>query len=459
MSEARARSGAAADAGAPGRFEEISGWGRTLRVRAEQLHPERLDCMPPGVVLTRGLGRSYGDASLPPRPGDRVVCARRADRLLAFDAERGLLRAEAGLSLAALHQIFLPRGWCAPVSPGTQYVTLGGLVAADAHGKNHHRDGSLGRHVTALRLRTAEGQVLECSAQQEPELFDATLGGMGLTGHMLEVELQLAPVTSPWIWQRTDRIAHLSDLLARLREAGSRWPYTVAWLDCLSSGRAFGRGLLMQGRWAHPDEAPATPPGAGRRVRVPVDAPALAARAIPLAGRVWNGLSFRFAGRQEGVMAPEPFFHPLDGLLDWNRLFGPRGFFQHQCVLPYDTGDRAALGFLEAVRQLPMQPHLVVVKDFGAAGRGLLSFPRPGLTVALDFPCHPSHTRPVVERLNALVLERGGRIYLAKDAFSSADQFRAMEPRWEAFQTLRARWDPKTRIRSALSVRLLGDPA
>ncbi len=436
---------------------EIAGWGRALRVRARQLEPERLADVPDDVVLSRGLGRSYGDASLPPRPGARVVCTRRADRLLDFDAASGRLRAEAGLSLGTLQRLFLPRGWCVPVVPGTQFVTLGGMVAADVHGKSHHRDGSFGRHVHELRLRLADGRSVRCSEREEPELFRATLGGMGLTGHILEVELGLRRIASPWIYQRTDRFERLEDLLTGLREVGSQWPYTVGWMDTLSSGAAFGRGLVAQGRWAEADEAPPHPPRPPRHVRVPLDVPSAAASLLPFAGRVWNGLSFRFAKRPPGVVAPEPFFHPLDRLGDWNRVFGRRGFFQHQCVLPHDPNDRPARAVLHALRELPMRPHLVVVKDFGEEGSGLLSFPRPGITLALDFPCHPAHTQTVVDRLNGLVREHGGRIYLAKDAHTRRADFPALEPRAERFQNARASWDPKLSIRSALSVRLFGD--
>ncbi|KAB2949787.1 MAG: FAD-binding oxidoreductase, partial [Thermoanaerobaculia bacterium] len=240
----------------PGRATpQLAGWGG-LSVPGRELRSEHLAEVARGRSLTRGLGRSYGDSALPPPGVTTVAGSSRADRILALDPAAPRLRAEAGLSLRDLVWALLPRGLFPPVVPGTQYVTLGGMVAADVHGKNHHVDGTIGRHVTALRLLTAAGEIVDCSRERLPDLFRATLGGMGLTGHLLEVELALARIPSPWIVQETQRVAHLDEMLAALAGSARDWPFTVCWLDALAAGRALGRGVLIRGRWAAPAEAP-----------------------------------------------------------------------------------------------------------------------------------------------------------------------------------------------------------
>ena len=230
---------------------QLSGWGR-IGVAGREVRSEDLERITRDAPLSRGLGRSYGDSSLPP-PSDPVVAGSRlADRILAFDARTGVLRAEAGLSLFEVNRIFLPRGFFDPVAPGTQFITLGGMVAADVHGKTHHQSGSFGTHVRRLKMRVADGRILECSREDETDLFRATLGGMGLTGHVLEVECRLKRVPSPWVYAESERVHDIDRFMDALKEAGPRWPYTVGWIDCLSRGRSMGRGILHRGRWAEP---------------------------------------------------------------------------------------------------------------------------------------------------------------------------------------------------------------
>ena len=440
----------------PDSLTALSGWGRGTSVRAALRLSENLEEVTREAVLTRGLGRAYGDAAQPAREGAIVAGSRLADRVLRFDRERGLLRAEAGLALDRMNRLTLPHGWYSPVVPGTQFVTLGGLVAADVHGKNHHVAGTIGEHVTALRLRVADGRMLEIDASNEAELFRATLGGMGLTGHVLEVELRLERVPSPWIVQEKLRFPALEPLVEELRRSSSAWPFTVAWVDCLSRGEGLGRGILIRGRWAAQHEAPAAPPAPGRRLTVPCDMPSwlLGRTAV----RAFNALYFRLAGRslRAQIVDPQGFFYPLDRLLEWNRLYGRRGFTQYQCVLP---GDRAVhRRFFKVLADGGGASFLAVLKEFGPAGRGLLSFPMPGLTVSLDLPLRGDSTRRLVDALNRIVIEDGGRIYLAKDLLTRAADFRAMEPRLSAFDAIRRRWDPERRLGSALSARLFGDP-
>ncbi|HXV75224.1 MAG TPA: FAD-binding oxidoreductase [Candidatus Polarisedimenticolaceae bacterium] len=432
----------------------ISGWGRYPVVLADERVDEDLARITLGASLTRGLGRSYGDASLPAVAGAVVAGSRLADRIIEFDRRRGLLRAEAGLSLSRLHRVAWPVGWSSPVIPGTQFVSLGGMVAADVHGKNHHVRGSFGNHVRALRMRLADGRIVEIDEGSEPELFRATLGGMGLTGHLLEVELALEPIPSPWIHQQKERFADLDSLLVGLGRAGDAWPFTVAWADCLARGSSMGGGILIKGRWARKDEAPRAIPGAGPRVELPFDLPSwvLAEPAVRLFNTAYlHWLGMRHAG---DVVDPVGFFHPLDAVTGWNRLYGRHGFIQYQCVV----ADRAAVHRLFDVLARRAAPvFLAVIKDFGPTSRGMISFPMPGLTVSLDLPFRGDATQKLVDELNEVVVDGEGRVYLAKDALTRDEHFRAMEPRLARWTAVRRAWDPARRIKTALSARLLGD--
>jgi len=436
-------------------LQRLTGWGRHPSVLARERVGEDLERLTENVVLTRGLGRSYGDASLPPAEGDVVANTRLADRFIAFDGERGVLRAEAGLPLWRVQERLLPRGWSCPVLPGTGFVTLGGMVAADVHGKNHHVAGTIGCHVRALRIRTGDGRVLDAGPELEPELFRATIGGMGLTGHVLEVELALARIGAPWIVQRTERTRDLEHLLERLPEVGRTWPFTAGWADLTLRGVALGRGLLFAGRWAEPAEAGGRTRAVRRPWSVPVDMPDWLLRGSGV--RVFNRLYEHLAAR-DGIVAPGRFFHPLDGLGDWNRMYGRRGFLQYQFVLP-GRSTAAVRRVIERLGEHGVVPYLTVIKDFGDRSAGTLSFPMPGVTVALDFPVDGDRTRSAVRAANEIVAAEGGRVYLAKDALSTAEEFRAMEPRLDAFASARRRFDPAGRVSSALGVRLLGDAA
>ena len=433
----------------------LSGWGR-IAVAGREVCSEDLERITRDVPLSRGLGRSYGDSSLPPPGRPLVAGSRLADRILAFDPATGLLRAEAGLSLFELNRVFLPRGFFDPVAPGTQFITLGGMVAADVHGKSHHRSGSFGTHLVRLKMRVADGRIIECSREVEPDLFRATLGGMGLTGHILEVECRLLRVPSPWIQAESERVADIDSFIDALKEAGPRWPYTVGWIDCLSRGRRMGRGILHRGRWADPAEAPAGLPAERSRPSVPFVLPGWVIGRWSV--RTFNALFYKshVPRVKRAIVHPESFFYPLDVVLHWNRLYGPRGFTQYQCVLPESAGRGAARRFLELLTQRGGASMLCVIKDCGPEGLGLLSFPKAGTSIALDLPIRDG-TQALVDALNELVIAEGGRVYLAKDALTRGEHYRAMEPRLDAFLAVRRKWDPEGRLRSAQSVRILGD--
>jgi FAD/FMN-containing dehydrogenase len=433
----------------------LYGWGR-VGVPGREVRSEDLEAITRDAVLSRGLGRSYGDSSLPPPSRREVAGTTLANRILSFDAATGVLRAEAGLSLRELNRIFLSRGFFEPVAPGTQFITLGGMVAADVHGKTHHRSGSFGAHVRSLRMRVPDGRILECSRDVEPDLFRATLGGMGLTGHVLEVECRLIRVPSPWIQVESERIHDIDRFIEALKEAGPRWPYTMGWIDCLSGGGLMGRGILFCGRWAEAGEGPPEMPSPRRRPSIPFDLPSWVVNRWSV--RAFNEVYYRshIPRRRRRIMHPEAFLYPLDAIGHWNRLYGRRGFTQYQCVLPDAAGHRSARRFLELLTGRGGASMLCVIKDCGEEGVGLLSFPKPGISIALDIPIHDG-TQSLVDALNELVIAEGGRIYLAKDAFTRKEHYRAMEPRLGEWERIRRTWDPQGRIRSAQSVRLLGD--
>ena len=431
----------------------LAGWGRMPVVPGVERRSEDLRALTRHQPLTRGIGRSYGDSSLPAAGDLEVASTTLADRILSFDEESGLLRAEAGLSLRDLVRSFLPRRWFTPVSPGTQFVTLGGMVAADVHGKNHHVEGCFGAHVTELVLRVADGRVVTCSPTVERELFRATVGGMGLTGHILEVAFRMKRVSSPWLWQEAERVPDIDAFIDALKAGSDTWPITGGWIDCITGGRHLGRGVLFKSRWATPTEAPAAPPRPKRRFTVPFEMPRFVLGRPSI--RAFNAVIYR-KPLPHGIVHPEAVFWPLDCVWHWNRMYGRGGLTQHQCVLPNEAGKGAARRFLELLVARGGASFLCVIKDCGPEGVGMLSFPKPGISIALDIAVRKD-TPALIDALNEQVIKEGGRIYLAKDAFTRAEHFRAMEPRLDEFLRIRRHWDPAGRFRSAQSARLFGD--
>lgn len=435
----------------------LAGWGRLPEPGTEVLD-EDLERLTEGAALSRGLGRSYGDSSLPALATDKVAATRLANRILFFDPSTGVMRAEAGLSLVNLIRLMLPRGWFPPVVPGTKYVTLGGMVASDVHGKNHHVEGCFGAHVRALRIRLADNSIVNCSATEHADLFYGSIGGMGLLGHILEVEFVLHRIPSQWIWMERERVHDIDAYLASLTRAARTWPMTMGWIDCVHRGSSMGRGVLMAGRWATAAQAPRTPPGAKTDKVVPIEFPNWAVNSLTVGvfntAYYWSHLR-RVASK---VVAPDPFFFPLDSILEWNKGYGSRGFTQYQCVVPRAAGAPAVREFMDRLTKLGGASPLCVIKDCGPEGKGILSFPLEGTSIAVDMPVTPDIQR-IVDGLNEFLISTGGRIYLTKDRFTRPEHFRAMEPRLPAFEALRDKWDPLRRLRSAQSRRLFGDNA
>lgn len=433
--------------------EWISGWGRHPWRRARLEASEDLVRASSRTRLSRGLGRAYGDAALPAAEDDPLLHTPLADRILGFDSETGLLRAEAGLTLGELYRLFVPRRWFTPVSPGTRHVTLGGMVASDIHGKNHHVAGTFGRHLRSLVMRVGDGRVLRCSRQEHADLFFATQGGMGLTGHILEVEVALERIPSAWIYEESERLPDLEAVFAALREASAAWPMTVAWIDTSARGRKMGRGIVMRGRWASSDEAPRSAPKRQPSVAVPFDWPSGLVNPATIA---WMNRLFYYkhvAKQKRRVVDPQGYFWILDTVNEWNRVFGRRGFTQYQCVLPSEVA--VFRRFLERFQQAGACSFVTVLKDCGAEGEGHLSFPQQGSTIAVDVPIRDEQDAArMTASFNEFVLEHGGRVYLAKDAFTTAEHLKQMYPRLDEWREVCRRYDPEGRLRSALSARV-----
>lgn len=444
---------------------ELSGWGRYPVAETDAYRPERASSLEELVrgdepLLGRGLGRSYGDAALNGAGG--TVLFERLNRFLAFDPESGVLECEAGVTIADILDVFVPRGFLPPVCPGTRYVTIGGAIACDIHGKNHHRDGSFGKHVLGLRLVTASGDSIRCGPDHEPELFRATLGGMGLTGLIAGATIQLRRIDSPYVSVDYDRAPDLDAALRLFDETDERYAYSMAWIDCLARGRALGRSVLMRGEPV-PKRSASESVGSSnggwtgdpdRRVRMPFDAPSWVLN--PLTMRAFNSVYYhRHPAHRHGVITDYgSFFFPLDRIGDWNRIYGKRGFLQYQCVVPPESGREALVRLLELARS-GHGSFLAVLKRFGEeGGAGPLAFPSPGYTLALDFPASGDGVLQLLDRMDEIVAGAGGRVYLAKDARMGPDFFRATYPDLPAWLAVKRRVDPENRFASDLSRRL-----
>lgn len=442
---------------------EISGWGQYPRRVCRLFRPERcsslqalIDSKQEPSWIGRGLGRSYGDAALNSDQG--VILGQRLDRFLGFNPTTGLLQCEAGVSLADILGFFLPRGWFLPVSPGTQLVSLGGAVAADIHGKNHHRDGSFSRHLEQIELWTADGQRLICSAEQHRDVFEATCGGMGLTGFIRSVALRLIPVETAWMRVRFHRTRDLDETLQALQEA-DRHQYSVAWLDTLASGRSLGRGIVMAGEHARVEELNPSQRrhplqlAAKRPLPVPFNLPHQLLNRFTVG--MFNRLYYRRAPRNPVTRLVDinSFFYPLDALRHWNRLYGKRGFLQYQCLFPPQQSREGLIEVIDRFRRAGHASFLTVLKRFGEEA-GPLSFPQPGHTLALDVANTGPELLEFLDEMDRLVLEKGGRVYLAKDARLSPQSFRQMYPRYPEWLAVKQRLDPENRFSSDLSRRL-----
>ncbi len=455
-------------AGLPGDDRLLAGWGGTAPSRARVVTPlddndvsRLLDIAPPRGVIARGLGRSYGDVAL--NAGGMVLDATALSGVKSIDLEHGIITVGAGTSLDSLMRWLLPRGWFVPVTPGTRYVTVGGAIASDIHGKGHHVDGTFGSHVHSLTLLTGSGDVLTVTPTENPEIFWATTGGMGLTGMILDATFDLIPVETSLISVDEERCADLDHLMASMSERDDRFRYSVAWIDCTARGRSMGRGILGRGDHATLDEVPKAKRTFARGFApnpLAVAPPVMPSGLINLyTTRAFNEIWFRKARkRHTGVQSISAFFHPLDLVDGWNRAYGSRGCIQYQYVVPFGAESTVRYS-LEVLSGTGMPSFLAVLKRFGAQNPGMLSFPSPGWTLAVDIPVGKPELPRLLDRLDDAVLEAGGRVYLAKDARTRPEHLGIMYPRLPQFREIRAKLDPDRVITSDMARRLgLDDP-
>jgi decaprenylphospho-beta-D-ribofuranose 2-oxidase len=431
---------------------ELAGWGRLPRARCEAARPERFaeavagfaaDQGDGGVCL-RGAGRSYGDCAI--NGAGNALITTRLDRILAFDEITGAVQVEPGVDFRRLLEVFLPRGWLVPVTPGTGFATIGGAVSHDVHGKNHELDGSFGQHVSELDVMLPDGT--QRMLTPADELFAATAGGVGLTGFITRVAFRMKRVPGGQVLVRERPCEDLDGFLAAMGEAADA-SYTVGWIDGAAGGARLGRGILET---AEPVEGPFTQPAARARP-VPFDFPSFALN--PLGVRLFNEVYYRRVprGGRTRSLPWRHFLYPLDALHDWNRIYGKRGFVQFQCVVPFADGAAVLRTLLEVISASHQASFLAVLKRMGDGRAGLLSFPMAGYTLALDFPYGPG-VAALYARLCAITLEAGGRVYLAKDALLDADIFRRMYPEFPRFAALRHSVDPHCKIRGDMARRL-----
>jgi len=403
-------------------------WGRYPEVEQEVVplfwpdeFPRKI---PTGkLALPAGMARSYGDVGL--NQDNALLVTTAMDRILAFNPETGLLRCEAGMTLAQMLDFAVPRGWFPPVLPGTKFVTVGGAIANDIHGKNHHVAGTFGNHVTKFELNRSDGSRTICAPDRHDDMYRATIGGMGLTGLISWAEIQLKPIISPRIAFVGTKFHGLEEFLA-LSQA-SRAEYTVAWLDTVAGGKNWARGIFMEG--THDASERKLVAGKPARLPFPMDLPEFVLNKTSMG--LFNTLFYnKQLRRASHFVHYDPFFFPLDAIHNWNRMYGKRGFLQFQCVVPAE----AMSPILRIVSDAGMSSFLAVLKVFGdVPSRGMMSFPKPGWTIALDFPIRGEHTFALFDRLAQMTMDAGGRLYPAKDARMTAAQFQSFYPQWQEF--------------------------
>ncbi len=443
---------------------QLSGWGGYRPIECRVAAPASRSALRQMVadrqshprLLMRGLGRSYGDSAV--EPTGTVLLQNNLNRVRSFDHATGLLRCEAGVTLEDIIHVVLPHGWFLPTTPGTKFVTLGGAIAADVHGKNHHVDGTFGRWVQRLNLLLADGSECECSPLEHPELFWATIGGMGLTGVIVEAELQLRRCPSAYYHVSYRRCRNLDATLEVLAETDNSFTYSVGWIDCLGRGDRLGRSILMLGNDAqagdlsgelrdHPFHVPPT-----RRKRVPLYFPNFALNRLSVSA--FNYLYYAVHPDREVVVDYDSYFYPLDGIHDWNRIYGRRGFVQYQALFPQATAERGLRRALETLAAFGLASFLAVIKRSGPANPAPLSYLFDGYTLALDIPNVGPRMLEMARQLDDILLAEGGRLYLAKDSLMSPDTFRAMYPRLGQFLSVKRSVDPDNRFTSAQARRV-----
>jgi FAD/FMN-containing dehydrogenase len=419
---------------APLPAEHILSWGRYPKLEHRRVYqpawndqvPEILSASAPGYLLPFGFGRSYGDSCL--NAGRDLIDCHRLNRILGFDESAGMLRCESGLSLQELLHVFLPKGWFLPVTPGTSFVTVGGAIANDVHGKNHHCAGTFGAHVHQIALHRSDKGLVLCNSRENPELLHATIGGLGLTGVIAWADIRLKRVAGPWINAETIPFESLKAFLDLSHDSNDHFEYTVAWIDCFAGKNV--RGIFFRGNHApnrpkefHPKRGP----------KLPFELPDWILNRYSV--RAFNAAYYAVQAARKGssIVAYDSFFYPLDSIRQWNLMYGRQGFLQYQCVIP-ETKLEAFEELLDRIAHSGMGSFLGVLKQFGSGPpAGMLSFPRPGLTITFDFAMRGERTLGLMRSLDEIVQESGGAIYPAKDARMTAALFETSFPGWRSF--------------------------
>jgi FAD/FMN-containing dehydrogenase len=422
----------------PAKPKQPQSWGRYPKVQHSQVQPIYWRNELPDFskleqpVLPYAYGRSYGDSCL--NEGGISLDVSYLRRFISFDQEKGLLRCEAGVSLAEILEVMVPRGWFLPVTPGTRFVSVGGAIANDIHGKNHHRAGTFGCHVTRFELLRSNGERLICSPDQNKDLFCATIGGLGLTGIILWAEFHLRPIVNPYIDMDHIRFSSLDEFLEISSESDQHYEYTMSWVDLLIGGKNLCRGIFMRGNHNQSKALASKPVKKRLPLAIPFNFPPFALNTLTV--RAFNELYYhaQFSKKVHKVVPYDPFFYPLDSIHDWYRMYGKRGFLQYQFVVPFAGGRETMSEILGRIRRSGEGSFLTVLKEFGSMqSPGMLSFPRPGLTLALDFAFGGQKTLQLLDELDKIVLQSGGAVYPAKDARMSAESFQAFFPKWKEF--------------------------
>jgi len=429
---------------------KIYGWGKYPAIDATVLLPQtHVDCAnhlkSKEIVLPRGMGRSYGDSA----NSSTVIQSTYLDHFIEFDETTGILACEAGVSIREILQLIVPKGWFVPVTPGSSFVTIGGAIASDVHGKNHHLSGTFSEHLLSFDLMLGSGEVISVTKDNYPDLFRATCGGMGLTGIILSASFQLKPIQSSQIIQSTIKTNCLEEVCEQF-EANHASTYSVAWIDCLAKGKQLGRSLLMLGKHSQDGNLEL---GKKKSQNLPIDMPQFLLNHYSI--KAFNSLYYHrvFSKTKTEIISFEPYFYPLDAIGNWNRLYGKAGFVQYQFVLPKAVGVKGLRQILEVIVESGRGSFLAVLKAFGRANENYLSFPIEGYTLALDFKISEG-TVQLIKQLDSMVVEMGGRIYLTKDALMTEASFKRTYPQWEQFEEVRAKYGAIGKFASSQSNRL-----
>lgn len=438
---------------------EISGFGKYPKAVCNISRPrdavELTENLSNGrTVIPRGMGRSYGDASL--NSNELVVESIHFNKFISFDNESGILKCESGISFKELTEIFIPLGWFPPVTPGTKYVTIGGAIASDVHGKNHHRDGGFSNFVKSFKIILADGNVVTCSREEKADLFWATIGGMGLTGFITEAEIQMKKISSPYISSMNIKPRNVDELFDKFDEYDN-YTYSVAWIDIVSGGKNFGRNILMLGNHAEYEELPHELKNrnmykkSDKKLNVPVDLPQFLLNKNSV--QVFNTVYYRKTKTGFFFQYYDNYFYPLDSVLNWNRIYGKNGLVQYQLIVPPENARNTIKKILNTVVEYGGGSFLAVIKKMGDQD-GILSFPFRGYTLSMDFPIKKGLSETCRE-LDRIVLECGGRLYLTKDSMLSEDTFKQMyDGKWQQWIEIKKKYDPEMKFKSDLGRRL-----